>query len=82
MWSLTESLMELLWDKDTEIVEMTLITLTFLCLHKHILLPNPIVSQLAEALLPFFVKVRLCAPAHGPWVLLGNLVPYGFQGEC
>ena len=66
MWSLTESVMELLWDKDAEIAGMTLITLSFIYLHKHILIPNPIALQLAEALLSFFDTVRLCAPGHGP----------------
>ena len=66
MLSLTESLMDLLLDKDTEIVGMMLITLSFVFWHKYILIPNPIAPQLAEVLLSFFDTLRLCAPAHGP----------------
>ncbi|XP_054374467.1 uncharacterized protein LOC129046604 [Molothrus ater] len=55
MWSLTQSLMDLLCDNDAEIAGMTLITLSFLFLHKsHILMSTPIALQLAEALLPLF----------------------------
>ncbi|KAI1236939.1 hypothetical protein IHE44_0014156, partial [Lamprotornis superbus] len=53
MCSLTESLMDLLRDKDAEIVGMTLITISFIFMHKYILIPSPIALQLAEALLPF-----------------------------
>ena len=58
-------LWELLWDKDAEIVGMTLIALSFIFLHKHIQIPNSIALQLAEALLSFFDTVRLCVPGHG-----------------
>ncbi|XP_064593944.1 uncharacterized protein LOC135460904 [Zonotrichia leucophrys gambelii] len=54
MWSLTESLMRLLADKDAETAGMTLITLSFILLHKHMLMSTPIAVQLAEALLPLF----------------------------
>ncbi|XP_036261493.2 uncharacterized protein LOC118701027 [Molothrus ater] len=55
MWSLTQCLMDLLCDNDAEIAGMTLITLSFLFLHKsHILMSTPIALQLAEALLPLF----------------------------
>ncbi|XP_030825651.1 uncharacterized protein LOC115916079, partial [Camarhynchus parvulus] len=55
MCSLTESLMRLLWDKDAEIAGMTLITLSFIFLHKsQMLMSTPTALQLAEALLPLF----------------------------
>ncbi|XP_031971217.1 uncharacterized protein LOC116446882 isoform X2 [Corvus moneduloides] len=53
-WSLTESLVKLLWDTDGEIVGMTLVVLGFLFLDKDILVSSPIALQLAEALLPLF----------------------------
>ncbi|XP_077042725.1 uncharacterized protein LOC143695320 [Agelaius phoeniceus] len=47
--------MDLLCDSDAEIAGMTLITLSFLFLHKsHIMMSTPIALQLAEALLPLF----------------------------
>ncbi|XP_074386575.1 uncharacterized protein LOC102074184 isoform X2 [Zonotrichia albicollis] len=54
MWSLTKSLMRLLGDNDAAIAGMTLITLSFILLHKHMLMSTPIAVQLAEALLPLF----------------------------
>ncbi|XP_053803079.1 maestro heat-like repeat-containing protein family member 6 [Vidua chalybeata] len=54
MWRLTESLMDLLWDSDAEIAGLTLITLSFIFLHKSILISTPIALQLAKALLPLF----------------------------
>ncbi|KAL9820862.1 maestro heat-like repeat-containing protein family member 7 [Geothlypis trichas] len=54
MWSLTKSLMDLLRDNDAEIAGMTLITLSFVFLHKHMLMSTPIALQLAEALLQLF----------------------------
>ncbi|OWK49557.1 hypothetical protein RLOC_00013629, partial [Lonchura striata] len=52
MWSLTESLVELLWDADEEIVSMTVMLLNFIILDKDMLIPSPIALQLVEALLP------------------------------
>ncbi|XP_053838390.1 uncharacterized protein LOC128809967 [Vidua macroura] len=54
MWRLTESLMDLLWDSDAEIAGLTLITLSFIFLHKSILISTPIALQLAKVLLPLF----------------------------
>ncbi|XP_068052832.1 maestro heat-like repeat-containing protein family member 7 [Anomalospiza imberbis] len=54
MWSLTESLMDLLWDSDAELAGMTLIALSFIFLHKYILMSTPIALPLAEALVPLF----------------------------
>lgn len=34
--------------------------------------------KLAEALVPLFDNVRLCAPIHRHWMLPGNFVPCGF----
>nr|XP_041569114.1 uncharacterized protein LOC115492413 isoform X2 [Taeniopygia guttata] len=52
MWSLTESLVELLWDADGEIVSMTAMLLNFIILDKDMLIASPITLQLVEALLP------------------------------
>nr|XP_041569144.1 uncharacterized protein LOC121468945 isoform X4 [Taeniopygia guttata] len=52
MWSLTESLVELLWDADGETVSMTVMLLNFIILDKDMLIPSPITLQLVEALLP------------------------------
>ncbi|XP_068034587.1 maestro heat-like repeat-containing protein family member 7 [Anomalospiza imberbis] len=54
MWSLTESLVELLWDADGEIVSMTVRLLSFIFWDKAMLMPSPIALQLVEALLPLF----------------------------
>ncbi|XP_068034861.1 maestro heat-like repeat family member 5 [Anomalospiza imberbis] len=54
MWSLTESLVELLWDADGEIVSMTVRLLSFIFWDKAMLIPSPIALQLVEALLPLF----------------------------
>ncbi|XP_023802798.1 LOW QUALITY PROTEIN: uncharacterized protein LOC111944273, partial [Cyanistes caeruleus] len=54
MWSLTETLMELLQDKDADIIGMSLIILSFIFTYKYIVVPSPIALQLAEALLPLF----------------------------
>ncbi|CAN8179862.1 unnamed protein product [Coccothraustes coccothraustes] len=54
MWSLTESLVELLWDADGEIVIMTVMLLSFIVLDNDMLMPSPIALQLVEALLPLF----------------------------
>ncbi|OWK49518.1 hypothetical protein RLOC_00008039 [Lonchura striata] len=73
MWSLTESLVELLWDADGEIVSMTATLLNFIILDKDMLIPSPIALQLVEALLPLLdhdnSQVKLLSI-----VLLGTLV--------
>nr|XP_041569239.1 maestro heat-like repeat-containing protein family member 6 [Taeniopygia guttata] len=73
MWSLTESLVELLWDADGEIVSMTAMLLNFIILEKDMLIPSSIALQLVEALLPLLdhdnSQVQLLSI-----VLLGTLV--------
>ncbi|XP_059716789.1 maestro heat-like repeat-containing protein family member 6 [Haemorhous mexicanus] len=54
MFNLTESLAKLLWDADEDIVEMTLIVLSLLLLHKDLTIASPIALQLAEALWHLF----------------------------
>ncbi|KAL9820816.1 uncharacterized protein GJ701_017387 [Geothlypis trichas] len=54
MQSLTESLVEFLWDADGEIVSMTVMLLNSIILDSDRLLPSPITLQLLEALLPLF----------------------------
>ncbi|XP_059716714.1 uncharacterized protein LOC132334630 [Haemorhous mexicanus] len=54
MFNLTESLGKLLWDADEDIVEMTLIVLSLLLLHKDLTIASPIALQLAEALWHLF----------------------------
>ncbi|XP_053860562.1 maestro heat-like repeat family member 5 [Vidua macroura] len=54
MWSLTESLVELLRDADGEIVSMTVMLLSFIFWDKDTLIASPIALQLVEALLPLF----------------------------
>ncbi|XP_064289539.1 maestro heat-like repeat-containing protein family member 7 [Passer domesticus] len=54
MWSLIESLVELLWDANGEAVKMTVMVLSFIILDKDLRIPSPIALQLAEALLPLF----------------------------
>ncbi|XP_036261726.2 uncharacterized protein LOC118701200 [Molothrus ater] len=71
MWSLTQCLMDLLCDNDAEIAGMTLITLSFLFLHKsHILMSTPIALQLAEALLPLFDHTMVSKSVPALLVLL------------
>ncbi|XP_077047280.1 maestro heat-like repeat-containing protein family member 7 [Agelaius phoeniceus] len=54
MYSLTESLGKLLWDRDEDIVEKTLIVLSLLLLQKDLAIASPIALQLAEALWHLF----------------------------
>ncbi|XP_023804338.1 LOW QUALITY PROTEIN: maestro heat-like repeat family member 5, partial [Cyanistes caeruleus] len=54
LWSLTESLVELLQDTDGEIVAMTLTSLSFIVFDKDMLIPSPIILQLLEVLLRLF----------------------------
>nr|XP_032601849.2 maestro heat-like repeat-containing protein family member 6 [Taeniopygia guttata] len=83
MWSLTESLVELLWDADGEIVSMTAMLLNFIILEKDMLIPSSIALQLVEALLPLLdhdnSQVQLLSI-----VLLGTLVtlPQGKEKEA
>ncbi|XP_077047318.1 uncharacterized protein LOC143695957 [Agelaius phoeniceus] len=65
MYSLTESLGKLLWDRDEDIVEKTLIVLSLLLLQKDLAIASPMALQLAEALWHLFDNVRLRAPSHG-----------------
>lgn len=69
MYSLTESLGYLLWDVDEDVIEMTIVVLSFLLLHKDLIISTPIAMQLAEALWQFFNNVRLCLPSHRHWGL-------------
>lgn len=82
MYSLTESLVDLLWDADEDIVEMTVAVLSFLLSHRHLAIPSPIALRLAGALWPLLDNVRLCAPSHGHWVLPPSVGPRGFLGLC
>ncbi|CAN8175075.1 unnamed protein product [Coccothraustes coccothraustes] len=54
MGSLTESLMELLEENDSDMVRMTILLLRDLLLDNGAPIPTPIALQLAEALLPLF----------------------------
>ncbi|XP_077038816.1 uncharacterized protein LOC143694703 [Agelaius phoeniceus] len=54
MYSLTESLGKLLWDRDEDIVEMSLVVLSFLPLQKDLAIASPMALQLAEALWHLF----------------------------
>ncbi|XP_053858218.1 maestro heat-like repeat family member 5 [Vidua macroura] len=54
MWSLTESLVELLCDTDGEIVSMTVMLLSFISRDKDMLIASSIALQLVEVLLPLF----------------------------
>ncbi|XP_017584672.1 PREDICTED: uncharacterized protein LOC108445431 [Corvus brachyrhynchos] len=78
MCSLSPRLVELLRDADVEVVEMTLSVLTHILQDKEILVSSTTAPKLAEALVPLFKNVRLCAPSHGHWLLPRNFVPCGF----
>ncbi|XP_053824230.1 uncharacterized protein LOC128802060 isoform X1 [Vidua chalybeata] len=54
MWSLTESLAELLCDADGEIVSMTVMLLSFISRDKDMLIGSSIALRLVEVLLPLF----------------------------
>ncbi|XP_032548182.1 maestro heat-like repeat-containing protein family member 6 isoform X2 [Chiroxiphia lanceolata] len=54
MRSLTQSLIQLLWDPDVELVRMTATVLGFLLSDKDLRLSSPTALQLAEALQPLF----------------------------
>lgn len=80
MWSLHERLVELLWENDRDVLRMTIVLLSCLFLYNGALISTPLALQLAEALLPLFDSVRLCASSHGHWVLPGHLVPCALSG--
>ncbi|XP_053803241.1 uncharacterized protein LOC128790489 isoform X1 [Vidua chalybeata] len=65
MWSLTENLVELLEENDSDMVWMTTVLLRYLFLHNRAPIPSPMALQLAEALLPLFDNddslVQLCS---------------------
>ncbi|XP_056352282.1 maestro heat-like repeat-containing protein family member 6 [Oenanthe melanoleuca] len=54
MWNLTEGLVELLQDDDSDVVRMTIILISYLFLDNGTSIPSPIALQLAEVLLPLF----------------------------
>ncbi|XP_068035338.1 maestro heat-like repeat-containing protein family member 7 [Anomalospiza imberbis] len=58
MWSLTESLVELLRDADGEIVKITVMVLSFIILDSDRWIGSPIALQLAEALVLLFDLAR------------------------
>ncbi|XP_056370440.1 maestro heat-like repeat-containing protein family member 7 [Oenanthe melanoleuca] len=65
MWSLTESLVELLQENDSDVVRMSVVVLRHLFLCHGAPLRSPIALRLAEALLPLFdsddSQVQLCS---------------------
>ena len=77
MWSLTETLVELLRDTDGETVRMSIMVLSFIVFENKMLIASPITLQLAEVLVPLFDHVRLCAPSHSHRVRPGHFVPCG-----
>ncbi|XP_023803430.1 maestro heat-like repeat-containing protein family member 7, partial [Cyanistes caeruleus] len=54
MWSLTESLLELLQEDDSDVVRMTIVLLKYLFLYNSTPIASPIAQQLAEVLLALF----------------------------
>ncbi|XP_064291539.1 uncharacterized protein LOC135309319 [Passer domesticus] len=54
MWSLTESLVELLEENDSDVIRMTILLLRYLFLDNGTPIPSSLALQLAEALLPLF----------------------------
>ncbi|XP_064256923.1 uncharacterized protein LOC135287562 [Passer domesticus] len=54
MWSLTESLVELLQEKESDMIRMTILLLRYLFLDNGAPIPSSLALQLAEALLPLF----------------------------
>lgn len=82
MSGLCGSLVALLRDADEDVVEMTVVVLSFLHLHGGLAIASPIALQLAGALWPLLDNVRLCAPSHGHWVLPPRVVCRGVLGLC
>nr|XP_041568728.1 uncharacterized protein LOC115492463 isoform X3 [Taeniopygia guttata] len=80
MWSLHERLVELLPENDSVMLRMTtgLLRAVFLCNGAPI--TSTLALQLAEALLPLFDNVRLCASSHGQRVLPAHFVPCALTG--
>ncbi|XP_064257048.1 uncharacterized protein LOC135287760 [Passer domesticus] len=54
MWSLTESLVELLEENDSDVIRMTILLLRYLFLDNGTPIPSSLALQLAEVLLPLF----------------------------
>ncbi|XP_032942627.1 uncharacterized protein LOC117011380 [Catharus ustulatus] len=54
MWNMSESLVELLQDNDSDVVRMTIMLLSYLFLDNSAPIASPIALQLAEAVLPLF----------------------------
>ncbi|XP_064495527.1 maestro heat-like repeat-containing protein family member 7 [Pseudopipra pipra] len=65
MRSLSESLLELLQDADTDAVQMTLSAFINILRFQIVKISSPIALKLLEALRPLFDNIRLCAPHHG-----------------
>ena len=82
MWSLHERLVELLQENDSDMLRMTMVLLSGLFLCNGAPIASPLALQLAEALLPLFDKVRLCASSHGHRRLPTHFVPCAFSGLC
>ena len=82
MCGLTESLVELLHENNSFVVRMTIVVLRYLFLNHGGPIQTPIALQLAEALLPLFDSVRICAPGHGHRVGPRQLVPWEFKHWC
>ncbi|XP_039576285.1 uncharacterized protein LOC120507544 [Passer montanus] len=71
---LYQHLLEQLADPDAEMVWMTLSVLTHVLQDRDHKIPSITTLKLAEAVLPHFDNVRLCAPSQGHWMLPGNFV--------
>lgn len=82
MWSLHERLVELLQENHRDVLRMTIVLLSCLILYNGALITTPLALQLAEALLPLFDNVRLCASSCSHWLLPGHFVPCAFSGLC
>ncbi|XP_029814148.1 uncharacterized protein LOC108641461 [Manacus vitellinus] len=65
MRSLSESLLELLQDADTDAVQMTLSAFINVLHFQIVKISTPTALKLLEALRPLFDNVRLCAPHRG-----------------
>ena len=82
MGSVSQRLVELLGDADGEVVRMSLSVFMNALENKDIRVSSTTAPKLAEALLPLFENVRLCAPSYRHWVLPRNFVPFAFSGLC
>ena len=79
MWSLTESLVELLQENDSNMVRMAIILLRYLFVCSAAPIHSPIALRLAKVLLPLFDSVRLCAPGHRTGCSPDTLWPRDFN---